>query len=157
MDDVARQDEAGLYETDFYAWSQQQATLLEGGEFGAIDLVNLIEEIESLGRAQINALQSRYAVLCLHLLKLIVQPKRATRSWQGTIVEQRNSIARLFKESPSLKSKRQLLFAEGYADGRKVCAAQTGITLDAIPEDPPFTVEDAEDETWLPASPDLRS
>ena len=157
MDEIARRDEADLYETDFYAWSQRQAALLGGGDFGALDLINLVEEIESLGRAQVNALQSRYAVLCLHLLKLIIQPKRATRSWQGTIVEQRNRIARLFKENPSLRSKRQLLFAEGYEDGRRVCAAQTGVALDTIPKHPPFTVEEAEDETWLPAFPDYRS
>jgi hypothetical protein len=38
-----------LYETDFYAWTQEQATLLRKHQWSELDLLNLIEEIESLG------------------------------------------------------------------------------------------------------------
>ena len=150
MDDIARQHDVGLYETDFYAWTLRQAALLGSGDFVAVDLVNVVEEIESLGRAQINALRSRYSVLCLHLLKLMVQPTRETRSWRGTIAEQRNQIRRLLKESPSLKSKRDVLFTEGYEDSLTVCAAETGIATSLLPLQPPFTVDEAEDQAWRP-------
>jgi N-acetylglutamate synthase-like GNAT family acetyltransferase len=38
-----------LYQTDFYAWTQQQAALLQAEEFTEVDWQNLIEEIEELG------------------------------------------------------------------------------------------------------------
>jgi len=39
---------ARLYETDFYGWIQNQAGVLKAGNFAALDLDNLIEEIESM-------------------------------------------------------------------------------------------------------------
>lgn len=43
-----------LYETDFYAWTQEQAKLLRKGQWNELDLPNLIEEIESLGKQDKN-------------------------------------------------------------------------------------------------------
>ena len=52
-----------LYETDFYAWTQRQSTLLRQEEFEAVDWNNLIEEIETLGRSEQNELESRLQVV----------------------------------------------------------------------------------------------
>lgn len=41
-----------LYENDFYAWTQEQALLLHNHQWSQLDLPNLIEEIESLGKQQ---------------------------------------------------------------------------------------------------------
>ena len=43
-----------LYETDFYAWTQEQAKLLRKCQWSQLDLPNLIEEIESLGKQDKN-------------------------------------------------------------------------------------------------------
>ncbi|MGB7442799.1 MAG: DUF29 family protein [Coleofasciculaceae cyanobacterium] len=43
---------SNLYETDFYAWTQEQASLLRDRQWSQLDLLNLIEEIESLGKQQ---------------------------------------------------------------------------------------------------------
>ena len=141
MDEIARRDEADLYETDFYAWSQRQAALLGGGDFGALDLINLVEEIESLGRAQINALQSRYAVLCLHLLN------------------QRLEIARHIAENPSLKPKADGLFNTAYADARRLAASETGLSVATFPITSPFSRELIQSDDWYPkpvvGSPDV--
>jgi len=40
---------SGLYEQDFYTWTQEQAALLEAPQSDALDIVNLVEEITSLG------------------------------------------------------------------------------------------------------------
>ena len=40
------------YETDFYAWAMEQAALLRAGRFGAADIANIAEEIESMGRGR---------------------------------------------------------------------------------------------------------
>ena len=84
-----------LYDEDFYAWTQQQATLLRKGAVQDLDLANLAEEIESLGKSQQHVLESRLEKLVLHLLKWHYQPSgRVTgHSWYSTIAEHRRQIA----------------------------------------------------------------
>ncbi|MBV9385502.1 MAG: DUF29 domain-containing protein, partial [Chroococcidiopsidaceae cyanobacterium CP_BM_ER_R8_30] len=79
---------ATLYEQDFYAWTQQQVKFLRSGHLQELDIENLIEEIESLGKQQRQELRNRLGVLLGHLLKWYYQPEARSRSWTGTIREQ---------------------------------------------------------------------
>ena len=92
-----------LYETDFYAWIQEQAKLLRHQQWSQLDLPNLIEEIESLGKQQRAELRNRLKVLIGHLLKWEYQPERRSRSWLMTIRIQRRDTQELLEENPSLK------------------------------------------------------
>ncbi|WP_230839566.1 DUF29 domain-containing protein [Gloeobacter morelensis] len=56
------------YDEDFHAWAFEQATLLREGRLDKLDLENLAEELESLGRFERRALESRLEVLIVHLL-----------------------------------------------------------------------------------------
>ena len=38
------------YDTDFYLWTQQQAALLRQGQTMELDMANLAEEIEDMGK-----------------------------------------------------------------------------------------------------------
>ena len=58
-----------LYEQDFFAWTKQQANLLKEGRLRELDLPNLIEELEDMGRSNYRELESRLIVLVAHLLK----------------------------------------------------------------------------------------
>ena len=138
------------YDGDYYGWTQQQAAHLRRGRMDRVDLENLAEEIEPLGKSQESELSSRYKVLCLHLLKQIVQPQRDDRSWEATIAEQRASIAVNLRKNPGLKSKKADLFADGYEIARKTAKAETGLPLASFPAMPPFTVDEAEDEIFVP-------
>ena len=91
------------YEEDFYAWTIEQARLLRSGELSSVDVANLAEEIESLGRSDRRAIESRLTVLLMHLLKWRIQSKMRSQSWSGTIREQRQRIEKLLRESPSLR------------------------------------------------------
>jgi DNA-directed RNA polymerase delta subunit len=64
-----------LYETDFYAWTHQQAILLRQHHWSQLDLSNLVEEIESLGKQQRQELRNRLSILIGHLLKWEYQPQ----------------------------------------------------------------------------------
>lgn len=57
------------YETDFVAWSNEQAMLLEQKRFSELDLIHLIEEIRELGSNDKHALKSNLRIVLLHLLK----------------------------------------------------------------------------------------
>lgn len=140
----------GLYETDFHAWTVRETRLLRAGDLHRADLANLAEEIESLGRSERAALKSAYRLVALHLLKLGAQKERASRSWHGTIARERNTIASLLDDNPSLKPKRDALFAAAYRDARKEAKAETGLPLSAFPAEPPFTLAEVEDEAYLP-------
>lgn len=58
-----------LYDTDFHAWTLEQVSLLQSQQFAQLDVVNLIEEIEALGRKERQELRNRLSVLLGHLLK----------------------------------------------------------------------------------------
>lgn len=86
-----------LYETDFYAWTQEQVSLLKSQEWEQLDTLNLIEEIATLGRREPQELRNRLGVLLGHLLKWQFQPEKRSNSWLGTIREQRIQIKLLLQ------------------------------------------------------------
>ena len=88
---------SSLYETDFYAWIQQQAMFLHNQQWSQLDLPNLIEEIESLGKQQCQELRNRLSVLIGHLLKWQYQPQHRSRSWLATLRIQRLDIHELLE------------------------------------------------------------
>jgi hypothetical protein len=151
----ARRTEAG-YDDDFYAWCLDQARALRrlAASHAALaeplDLENLAEEIESLGRSLLRELGSRYRVLLLHLLKWRHQPALRTPSWRSTIRTQRCEIADLLEQSPSLRRRRAEQVAKAYAIARELAADETGLPIEAFPESCPFTLEQVEDPDFLP-------
>ena len=92
------------YDTDFHAWTQEQAQRLKDGDWQNIDVPNLVEEIEDLGKQQRQELRNRFAILIGHLLKWQFQRDRRSRSWFATIRVQRRDIDRPTEDSPSLKA-----------------------------------------------------
>ncbi|CCR35339.1 DUF29 domain-containing protein [Salmonella enterica] len=91
------------YEADVVAWAQEQAALLRAGRFSELDIANIAEEIEDVGKSEKRELASRMAVLLAHLLKWKFQPGRRGSSWQRTIKEQRKALGLHIKATPSLK------------------------------------------------------
>ena len=72
------------YNLDFYGWTQEQAALLKAGRLNDLDIINLIEEVETMGRSEKRALESRLTVLLVHLLQWTYQSNRRCRNWQLT-------------------------------------------------------------------------
>jgi hypothetical protein len=135
-----------LYERDFHAWALRQAELVRSGRLAELDLENVAEELESLGKEQAHKLKSSFRVLLLHLLKWRHQPRRRGRSWQGSIVRERANVEEVLEDNPSLKPRCAALFAAAYRNARKEAAAETGIPITALPEEPSFTMAEALDE-----------
>jgi hypothetical protein len=57
------------YDTDFYAWTQAQATALRAGAWDDVDRAHLAEEIEDVGKSERRALAGHLRVLLTHFLK----------------------------------------------------------------------------------------
>ena len=60
---------SNLYKTDFYQWTRQQIDLLRKNKFRALDLENLIEEVEDLGQEKVNKLETHLTRVLVLLLK----------------------------------------------------------------------------------------
>src|SRR6266705_496498 len=108
---------AELYAEDFYDWTQRTAALLREGKWHEVDINSLVEEVESLGKSQQNALESRLEKLVVHLLKWRYQPEKRVRghSWEDTIREQRRRLSRLLSQNPSLRPTVSTVLGESYA------------------------------------------
>jgi len=63
------------------------ARLLREGHLDQIDIENIAEEIESLGKRDRREVTRRLEVLLMHLLKIQYQPQKASKSWQDAITE----------------------------------------------------------------------
>ena len=58
-----------LYDEDVIAWAEQQAHLLRTGQWSQLDIGNIAEEIDDVGKSEKRELQSRLCVLISHFLK----------------------------------------------------------------------------------------
>ena len=90
--------------TDIHQWLLETSAAIREQRFSGIDWERVAEELHSLGISEESQLESRLAQLIYHLLKCEFQPERRSRSWDLSIRAQRNSIYRLLRKQPSLKS-----------------------------------------------------
>jgi hypothetical protein len=142
-----------LYETDYQLWLAQTLKKLRLGDFENIDIENLIEEVESLGRSDRHAVSSYLMRLCEHLLKLKYwesEREICFRRWNLEITNFRIQLQEQLETSPSLKTFLQENFLKQYTNGRKLFLKATDLDSSLIPEQPCFTLEQVLDEDWLP-------
>ncbi len=131
------------YNTDFYGWTQEQAALLRAGRLSELDMENLIEEVETMGRSEKRALESRLTILLLHMLKWQYQPARRGRSWKLSIDEQRLQFQRIFIDNPGLKSEIDKIMLDAYQLAILKAANETGLETDTFPPECPWSIEQA--------------
>jgi hypothetical protein len=136
------------YNTDFFAWTQQQAALLRQGALSAIDLENLAEEVESMGRSQRDATGSHLIIVMMHLLKWVYQPERRGNSWRDSIVNGRIQIDDLLENNPSLRPQIQSLIEKAYLKAKRYAGQETRLPVTLFPDQCPFTMEQIIGDWW---------
>jgi hypothetical protein len=136
------------YETDFYAWTKEQAELLSQRKIEEIDWENLAEEIKDMGRAEKRELASRLEILIMHLLKWQFQPNLRSRSWKLTIKEQRLRLQKLLEENPSLKASIQDVTENNYPFAVISTEKETG--LSSFPETCPYKLTEILSPEFFP-------
>ncbi|MGR9012863.1 MAG: DUF29 domain-containing protein [Gammaproteobacteria bacterium] len=138
------------YEKDFYSWTHEQAELLRRGQFNSLDIPNLIEEIETMGRSEKRELESRLTILLLHLLKWKYQEIRRGRSWQLSIDEQRIQFNKTLKDNPGLKPALDELIKDAYKLAVIKAAQETKISKSIFPEACPWELAQLVEEEFYP-------
>ena len=138
------------YNNDFYAWTQDQAKLMRDGNLSAIDIKNIAEEIESMGKQQVQTLTNRLAILLMHLLKWQYQKRFRGNSWKYTIAEQRKRIVKLLKNNPSLQSQINEIYTDAYEYATLKAAKETGISVEVFPKTCPYNFSNTLKEDFYP-------
>ncbi|CAC5340289.1 MULTISPECIES: DUF29 domain-containing protein [Planktothrix] len=144
------QQTSDLYEEDYHLWLMNTIHQLQHGKLAEVDMINLIEELEAMGRSEKSAIESNLRILLMHLLKYKYQSEKRTNSWLFTIREHRKRLRNDFKNSPSLKRYFLEVFQECYQDARELAADETGLSINTFPVESPFSQEDTLNPDYLP-------
>jgi hypothetical protein len=146
-----------LYETDFYAWTRQQATELR--RFARtrpnlpLDLEHIAEEIQDLGKSEHDAVLSLAQRIIEHFLLIEHSPATHERlHWADEIDAFRDRMKR--KLSPTIRRGLKRHLRAVYADGRRMVERKMrrygeDRAADALPAECPYTIEQVLGE-WLP-------
>jgi hypothetical protein len=106
------------YDADILDWSERQVALLRRLANGervndAVDWPNVIEEIESVGRSELAAVESLLTQALSHMLKLRAWPSvQAARGWAKEVRVFRRQARRKFTESMRQKIDLASLYAD---------------------------------------------
>jgi hypothetical protein len=139
-----------IYEQDFDQWLTITAQLLKEKEFNALDLENLINEIDSMGKNNKRELKNRLVVLIMHLLKWKYQPQKKSKSWLKTINEQRRQLDFLLEDNPSLKREIETIITKCYEKAKKEASLESDLALNIFPAQNPFPLADILDDDFFP-------
>lgn len=142
-------DRGAAYDDDIYTWSQEQAAVLRRlAETrrdlpNELDLGNIAEEIEDLGKSEIRTVESFAELLLQHLLKLASVPDaRPAKHWRNEIDVQRRKLRKDLR-----RSMYQIIDLEGIWTAAK---ARADASLDQhddaliapLPEACPFSLDE---------------
>jgi hypothetical protein len=107
-DQPAMSDTNTLYDSDFFAWTKQQAKALRAAARNRtnqpLDWENLAEEIEGLGASERSALGSHIMRIIQHFAKLEFSPAVEPRNgWRRTVRLARIQAEKRLGDNPSLR------------------------------------------------------
>lgn len=138
------------YDSDFFAWANEQAALLRSGAMTQADIENIAEEIESMGRAEKREFVNRLTVLLLHLLKWRFQPGKRGSSWETSINVQRIQTSAHLADNPSLRGKVADCIAAAWQVALLEAANETGLPKQTFPAACPYSFEQLMDRDFWP-------
>ncbi len=139
-----------LYDRDFVEWTARNAELLRAGRVNEADIEHIAEEIEDMGKRQRHELRGRLRVLLVHLLKWQSQPEKRGPSWIATISSQRDDLADLLEDAPSLRSVLEESVPRVYEQAARRAARETGLAATAFPGACPFRIDRILDADFFP-------
>jgi hypothetical protein len=112
---------ASLYENDETAWLERMSKLIEEGRYEKLDYKHLSEYLLDMAKRDRREVFSRLTTLLVHLLKWDRQPRKRSRSWKVTIMNQRYDLR------DELESKTPRGTAQGLCPGREACGRRNGL------------------------------
>ena len=140
------------HETDFYLWTQDQAALLRAlpRSSNRLDIENLAEEIEDMGRAEIKEISSLLRQTLAHLIKISIDRESPSIAHWVSEASGFQSDA-VLASSPGLRQRLDLpkiwkLAKRNAGDS----LSEYGIVVPPLPEQCPLTLEQLLDADFSP-------
>jgi hypothetical protein len=138
------------YDQDFNQWIEYTIELLKAQRFDELDIENLVDELESMSKRDKREIFSRLKIVLAHLLKWKYQPGKRSGSWRASIRNNREDLAQLINDSPSLKSYPAQIIVDAYASARLDAADETGLELQVFPLHCPFSIDETLAQDFWP-------
>jgi len=146
------------YETDFYAWTQDQAAALRRVaemrvNLPGVDLEHLAEEVEDMGNDTLAKIEGLITQILTHLLKLEYSPDPdPRRHWRNEITEWRITVRRRAKRSPTALDRVDL--EDASADALTLLRKRYGEWgwLAQLPEACPYSIAQIVDPDFFPVN-----
>jgi hypothetical protein len=132
---------ASLYEQDETAWLEAMAELVAKRRTKDLDYAHLSEYLSDMAKRDRREVKRRLIGLVAHLLKWDYQPKKRSRSWHLTIVEQQRELQDLL-ESRTLRNHATAILDKVYQDARKLAVIDTGLKMEKFPDQCPWLVDE---------------
>jgi hypothetical protein len=120
----------------------------------ALDLENLAEEVESLGRSDLNSVRSQVRRIIEHLLKLEFAPSTAPRAdWYYSVAQARDEVEDHITASmrPDVAADRAKLFGRARRDAALGLARQgEHAAAKTLPTECPYSLDQIVSHDWYP-------
>jgi len=149
-----RTDATSLYQEDFAAWLDAQVAALRDRRFEDLDLDNLIEEVESIRRADARSVQHHARVVVAQLLQLahstLGDPRR---SWKSTANAHRDELET--RLTPTARQEFEAGLEKVYNRGREIAATvleTEGTDREWLPRTCPYLLAEILEEDWYPTN-----
>lgn len=142
-----------LYEIDDSAWLEETIELLKAKRFEALDLDNLIEELEDLGSEKKHRVESFLEQIIRHLLLLeywTAERDYNKAHWESEIINFQNQLNRYL--TTNLRNHLEQSLPAIYRDASQYCQKKTQHSVD-FPPRCPYSFEQLLDPNLLPTEP----
>ncbi len=138
-----------LYDDDILLWSEQQAAAIRRLRDGRItvpnelDIDNVAEEIESVGRSELAAVESHIELILVHLVKLVAAPEtEPARHWRGELAAFHSGLRRRFVPSMRSRIDMSTLWSDARAQVEMGGNAAEQAMIAELPGDCPLMLDD---------------
>lgn len=135
------------YDTDILLWSERQGELLRRRAAGELvndtqlDWPNIAEEIDSVGREQLHAVQSLLRQSITHRLKVIAWPQSsAVEGWQDEDLRFRQDA--MDRYTPAMRQRIDLARIYSRALQRRLPRQIDGLAPQPVPSTCPWTLDE---------------
>jgi hypothetical protein len=142
-------DAATLYDEDIYAWAMDQAEALRRvGRSrpelsNAVDWAHVAEEIEDVGKAELNKVESLCRRALAHLVIYASLPEsQAARGWAGEIVTFLKDARKAFAPSMGQRIDMDEMWRDALAEADGKLAPHGEALRADLPDRSPFSLED---------------
>jgi len=142
MKELQNQALQDLYDSDSYLWLESTLALLRRGEFDRLDLAHLIEELEDLGKRDLNKAKSLLRQIMVHLLLLEYWQQEYElnyRHWRSELIAFRDDVNNVL--TTSLKNKLSTDLERIYQVALSQVIQKTGLPEGTFPSNCPYRLE----------------